>query len=416
VGAHCLVYLTTEINNGHPDSIQFTEARLNRLAAEFDTKIFPRETSLIAPVMNYEEYAVWRDIDRSLVLTGDDFDTSGNLLIELAGRVDDALWAEQKINIFLYNGQAGGFFTWFQPDSEIWQELREDGYNEDQVRQMLDAGSTIYISAQNFPANDDAWEAAYSVMAHEFQHKLYHDAGLPSRFRGHPWFNEGLSQMAIHLCGYTVNSGKIIDWAIDGQLTDYLTTCNRSAVPMEGNPYFSVQTQYGNGFLFFLYLYEHYGDDIGKRIYTIGRQGELDYIKMIEHATGEQFELTYTKFAIANFIDGIYADNASDLFEPQFHYNTIDLRGTVDLWNGTIVLPGVRTSVFPEFGGAYPVEDIDRLVYPWATDYMVFSNGDGRDLELIFYSDPNFRFYMLPVDYDADLNAVVVQEGVTISY
>ncbi|HES58246.1 MAG TPA: hypothetical protein ENO21_02325, partial [Firmicutes bacterium] len=282
IGAHCLVFLSTEINNGFPDSVQFTEARLNRLAREFDTKIFPIATSSFGPVLDYDEFGVWRNLDRSVRLDGDDFGANGELLADLPGTVDDALEQEQKIIIFLTNGDAGGFFTWFQPDGEIWQELLEDGFSADQIDMMVNAGSTIYIGGDNFPANDDAWEAAYSVMAHEFQHKLYHDHNLPRRNTGYMWFNEGLSMLSIHLCGYTVNSGKIIDWAIDGQLTDYLTNCNAAAVPMDANPYFSNQAQYGSGFLFFLYLYEHYDPGVGKRIYNAAASGVTDYISLVE--------------------------------------------------------------------------------------------------------------------------------------
>jgi hypothetical protein len=176
-------------------------------------------------------------------------------------------------------------------------------------------------------------------MAHEFQHKLYSDHGMPSRlvdpFGGnYNWLNEGLSQLDIHLCGYTVNSGRIVPWAIDGQLTDYLANVNLSAVCMDGNDQFPIaqQTQYGNGFLFFLYMYEHYNSGVGKRIYELGESGENDYIKLIEAgaqfteivpgADGEvgtpddqaalfhdSFENLYTKFMIANFIDGIYKEN-----------------------------------------------------------------------------------------------------------
>jgi len=254
------------------------------------------------------------------------------------------------------------------------------------------------------------------------------------------WLNEGLSQLDIHICGYTVNSGRIVPWAIDGQLTDYLDNVNLSAVCMDGNGQFPIQqqTQYGNGFLFFLYMYEHYNPGVGTRIYELGEGGETDYIKLIEAgaeftqiepgADGElgtpddeavlfhdSFENLYTKFMIANFIDGIYKDEYEDLFDPMFHYNTLDLRGTVNLSSGTIVLPGVRTDVFPESGG-YPVQSIDRKVIPWGCDYVVFSNGDGRDLEITVFSDPFFKMFLLPVSYNEQTNKVEITEGITLNY
>jgi hypothetical protein len=429
IGAHCLVFLSTEINDGHPDTIQFTPARLNRMAREFDTKIFPRATAAFGEVRDYNDWSIWKDVDRSIILTGDDFDTSGNLMINMPGSVDADIANEKKIVIFINNGGSGGFYTWFQPDSDIWQELMEDGYSEETITQMLGTGSTLYIAGDNYPANDDIWDAAFSIMAHEFQHKLYHDHDMPERNAPYTWFNEGLAMLSIHVCGYTVNSGKIIDWAIDGQLTTYLEHVNLAGVPYDGSnelyaryPWMN-QAQYGNGFLFMLYLYEHYGSNLGKKMYDKAATGETNLIKLIESATGENFSQTYCKFALANFIDGIYSfndpdpndDTPSGIFDPRFHYTTIDLRGTVNLPSGTIVLPGVKTQVYPA-GGSYPVTDIDRPVNPWCMDYLVFTNGDGRDLEVTFYTDPGFRAFLLPADYSTAQNAALITPGVTMNY
>lgn len=434
IGAHCLVFLTTAINDGHPDKIQFTEDRLYRLAREFDTVIFPIATTSYGEVVSYGETNVMRDIDRYLEppITGADFDANGEFLRDLPGDLDAALENEDKINIFIYDGADGGFY--------IGAPLQdEDVYGEPHA-----VGSTIYIGSDNFPPNDNSWDASFSIMAHEFQHKLYSDHGMPMRLitgggGNYNWLNEGMSQLDIHLCGYTVNSGRIVPWAIDGQLTDYLSSVNLSAVCMDGNTQFphQQQTQYGNGFLFFLYLHEHYNPGVAKRIYALGEKGETDYITLVEAGAQwtdsagpdridgtaddkdviyyDTFEQIYTKFVIANFIDGVYKDNESDLFDPRFHYNTIDLRGTVNLATGTIVLPGVRTSVFPEAGG-YPVQSIDRKVIPWGCDYLVFSNGDGRDLEVTVYTDPYFKMFMLPVTYNTVTNKVDITPGVTLNY
>ena len=413
IGAHCIIFLSTEINDGEPDTIQFTEARLNRLAREFDTVIFPTMQAAFGPVRNYLEGNIFRDVDRDFVLTGDDFDANGNLLIDLPGTVDTALAAEQKIPIFLYNevGGAGGFFS-FSLSQAAQQALIDEG-RLDEMEDLVDSGTALYIQALNMPANDDGWSAAYSVLAHEFQHKLHHDNNVSDNRGPHGWFNEGLSMLAIHVCGYTVNSGQIIDWAIDGQLTDYLAAPNLSAVPMDGNRFFTNQTQYGNSFLFFLYLYEHYPAGLGKRIYDRAQQGERNRIRLIEHATGEEFEHTYTKFAIANFVDGVYTDDPN-LFDSRFRYNTIDLKGTVNLWTGTIKLPGVATGEFP-VNGVYPATSIHRPCIPWGCDYVTFGNGDGRDLDLTLYSDPNFRFFLLPVEFNTQTNQVDVTPGVVIT-
>jgi hypothetical protein len=396
VGEHCLIFLSLELNNGHPDNVRFTQERLNRMANEFDTNIFPTATALFGPVKNYDEGAIYRDVDRSLVLTGDDFDNQGNLIEEPAGNVDFLISDERKIIIFISNAEEGGFFT-FGP------AIGEDG------RETL-VGSTLYLGGDNFPSNDSDFNAAMSVMAHEFQHKLYHDNGLPSRNTNHNWLNEGLSQLCLYVCGYTPNSGRLIHWAIDSQLSSYLQNTNIAPVPMDGNPQVSNQLQYGSELLFFLYMYEHYDPGVGLRIYrAASKEGQRDNIELVERGAqytvnGQTFQDTfqqlYAKFAIANFVDGISANDVTQ-FDDRFHYDTIDLRGTVNLSSGTIQLPGVRVGVFPT-NGSYPAIANDRLVRPWAIDYVVFGDGDGRDLDVLFSADPNYRFYMLPVSLPID--------------
>ena len=190
------------------------------------------------------------------------------------------------------------------------------------------------------------------------------------------------------MCGYTPNSGKLIHWAIDSQLSQYLQSVNSVAVPMDGNPYFGKDPQYGSGLLFFLYMFEHYDPGVGQRIYkAASKDGERNMIKLVERGAQytvdgktyqDTFQQLYAKFAIANFVDGINSSD-QDQFDKRFHYETIDLRGTVNLSSGTIQLPGVRVGVFPT-NGTYPAVANDRLVFPWAMDYLVFGNGDGRDL------------------------------------
>jgi hypothetical protein len=422
IGAHCLVWLSREINNGTPDTIRFTEARLHQLATEFDSNIYPTLTTALGPVKSFEDGNILKGLDRTRELKAEDFDEKGNLLTELPGTVDTQIGLEQKINILLYNTNesGGGFYTWMLSGAAR-ELLQKEGRSDADIERLEKVGSTVYIQATNFPVNDDGWTAAYSVISHEFQHKLWSDNGLPTRLtdpRGNfQWLNEGMSQLAIHLCGYTVNSGKIIDWAIDGQLTDYLEACNEIPLAMDGSPQWNYIAQYGNSFLFMLYVNEHYPAGFGKRIYQAAKSGQSNFSKLVEAGTGEPFKQTFTKFCIANYIDGIYDgvynDPANDLFDPRFHYNTIDLRGTVNLSSGTIVLPGVRQGQFPT-NGTYPIQQVHRTVRPWCADYLVFGNGNGTDLEVTIYADPNTKVFMLPVNWNDSLNAVTVNSQVHI--
>lgn len=447
IGAHCLIFLSTEINNGFPDTVRFTEARLNAMAQEFDTKIFPTTQAAFGPVANYDEANLFRDIDQTIRLDATDFNQDGTLIQPLPGTVDTGISAERKIIIFLFNsvGGGGGFYS---PglSAGARQKLIDEG-REDELERFAETGSTLYIDASNLPANNNSWSAANSIVAHEFQHKLYHDNGLPTRMTtpgtsNFQWFNEGQSQMSIHVNGYTANSGNIADFVINGHLTSYLSSINVTPVPADSTPQINTLAQYGGGFLFFLYLYEHYDPGVGKRIYAASKAGETNVTKLLEAGAkqtyiapgpdnvlgtaddqtksfNDSFTEVYLKFALANFIDGIYAANDNALFDPRFHYNTIDLRGTVNLATGTVVLPGVRTGVYPQGGGSYPVIDIHRPLSPWCMDYLVFTNGnsgpaDVRDLNITVFTDPNMKMFMLPTNYNSVQNAAVIVDGVTI--
>jgi len=158
IGAHCLVFLTTEINDGHPDTIQFTEARLHRLAREFDENIFPKATAAFGPVVSYMDNGLYRDVDRYLdpPITGADFNEENEFARSIPGTIAQTLERERKIAVFLYNGEAGGFFVHAEPDADdpgVWGV-------------PFAVGSTIYIGTDNFPPNDNAWESGYSIMGH----------------------------------------------------------------------------------------------------------------------------------------------------------------------------------------------------------------------------------------------------------
>jgi len=62
-------------------------------------------------------------------------------------------------------------------------------------------------------------------------------------------------------------------------------------------------------------------------------------------------------------------------------------------------------------------------VIPWGIDYLVFGNGDGRDLDVQFSADENYKFFMLPVQQETDpatgfpvSNKVKIADGLQIGY
>ena len=421
IGSKCYVFLTTEINSGFPDGIRFTEARLNRFALEFDTNIYPLITEGMAPVRGTRnegpgpnEGPIWKNLDRSITLTTDDFDQEGNLQRRLPGEPDTAIGRDQRIIIAILNlgafGAAGLYQNW---QRGIFRPEQEEGREEESY-----AWSTLYLDPSIFPANSDDWSQPYAVLAHEFQHKIYADAGLgPS-----VWLNEGLSQVAIYLAGYTLQSGRTADILVQ-QITEFLNSTNVTPVPLDGEKFrdVSISASYGGRFLFFLYLYEHYGPSAIRKIYTVGGANPVD---IIENATGEKFDVIFSRWAIANLVDGLMIAPDSPLSEtiedndpfsgnPWVHYLTFDVRGTIG-GNETFKLPGVPILWLPTERDVFPVTRTQIPLRPWCSHYVVITNGDGRDLDLTVLSDPNFRLFILPVTFDKQNNTGKIEPGVYI--
>jgi hypothetical protein len=415
IGARCYVFLTTEINQGFPDGVRFTERRLANFAQEFDINIFPKVQAAFGDILGYNNSGpgadngpIWKNVDRSIVLTGDDFDDSGNITRQMPGGPDFAIGGDNRVVVAVMNlgpmGAAGLYMNWTRG-----QYRPPDAEGNPQQPTKSDAWSTLFLDAGIFPADSDDWSQPYAVLAHEFQHKLYADHGMPDSV----WLNEGLSQLAVYQAGYTFQSGRTAQILVD-QVRRYLINMNQVPIPVDAEKMEGVDVlaSYGGRFLFFLYISEHYGPGTIHKFYTLG---DADPVALVEKATGDKFEVLNTKFLLANFIDGIYVSADSPLSvanNPWMHYLTFDIRGTVGM-DETNRLPGVPTLRLPGEGDTYPVTRSLLPVAPYCAHYTIIGNGDGRDLDLTMFADPNFRFYLLPVNFNTSTNKAEVMEGVT---
>lgn len=415
MGSKCYVFLTTEVNNGYADQIRFTEGRLIQLAHTFDTVIFPRVTEAMAPVRGTLNLGpgenngpIWRDIDRTATLTADDFDGSGNLIEQLPGRPDLEIGKDGRIVIAILNldtiGAAGLYANWqrgiYRPEEEEGGAPEEESY----------AWSTVYLNAGIFPENSDDWSQPYAVLSHEFQHKIYADnGGLDS-----VWLNEGLAQLAIYVAGYTMASGHTAQLLVN-QIDSYLHSVSMTPVPLDGEQIEGVDiyAEYGARFLFFLYIAEHYGPGAVRKFYTASAGTP---VTLIETVTGEPFETVFTKWSLANMVDGLFVSLDSPLSEttnPWVHYLSFDIKGSI-AGNQTERLPGVPIMRMPAEGETFPIRRPAIRVNAWCQHYAVIENGDGRDLDLTILADPSFRMYLLPINFDPQTNRTTIAPGVFV--
>lgn len=124
------------------------------------------------------------------------------------------------------------------------------------------------------------------VLAHELQHAIHwaHDPGEEA------WVNEGLSEVAAELAGY---SPSFIDAFLDRpstQLTFWVE--GRGSIP-----------HYGAATLFMLYLLEHYGDDASLRELIAHPADGIRGINAFLRPHSKTFDDVYADWIAANYLD-----------------------------------------------------------------------------------------------------------------
>lgn len=434
VGAHCIIFLSREYNNGYPDTIRYTQARINRFIQEFDTKIYPTSQNILAPVKSFNETNIFFEPqlpsgrDR---LYREDFENN-KLKKELqyleSPTQENTYEQEQKIPIFIFkpsastSGAAGIYYPSFSPNTsaECDPTVAPKDYVPPQVNYDRSNASTLYIDGSDVvPQNSDDWTGVFAVVSHEFQHKLFSEYWDKDQ-QDPRWWNEALSQLNIYLNGYTLKAGNTTPILLS-QVNSYLT--NLSTVsPVVSYEYTNDATNetfaaYGARFMLALYLNEHFPAGWINRMYT---KGMTDPIPDIEDAlykaqvdearkqgvaeknvTKEKFETIYHRFLLALLIDGLKVKEYSSLDDPRFRFATFDINGATGINKTNFPTPQTISWVpitrFPNESQGYPIGTIQRMFVPWTADFCLFENGQGNDLILGYTATSNIKNFVLPL-------------------
>ncbi|NMM62559.1 peptidase M6 [Clostridium sp. P21] len=135
----------------------------------------------------------------------------------------------------------------------------------------------------------------YGTIAHEFQHLIHNDNDNGEE----TWINEGMSDFAQYLCGYGHN------W---GHVNYFLDHPENSLV--QWDEYYNSKTgpetlgDYGQAYLFQLYLYDHFGKDFIKDLAKDTDHGIVSMNKMLaKYNTGIDFAELFRRFSVAVAID-----------------------------------------------------------------------------------------------------------------
>lgn len=271
-----------------PPDIDIDMAALEQAAIRFDTEIYPTNRNLFGDAL----------------MLGVDGDPRIHL-VHLES---------------LFPGLAG----FFSPEDTCARRICPRSNQRDVLYLMLDYG----------PLNSDLY---LSTIAHEFQHMLQFSLD-GNEYR---WLDEGYSQLAEHLQGFTADPINL------GNVEQYLMNTNMLLNSWSDD--FNVQGQYyGAGYLLAVYLEERFGSEFVFRL-SHGRADGLAGIHRILTDFGYNITLDelMTDWWVANYFD----DPA--LADGRYGYNTL-------------VLPDVTTTMlFSEGMIIY-----DGLLHPYGVEYL----------------------------------------------
>ncbi|MBI2873228.1 MAG: immune inhibitor A [Chloroflexi bacterium] len=145
---------------------------------------------------------------------------------------------------------------------------------------------TLYVDHQVAPVGSNAF---FGVLAHEFQHLVHGDED-PSE---DTWINEGLSELASALAGFT--SPRLASLFLESPRSLVLWPESAGATA----PY------YGGAYLFVSYLYTHYGGADGIRALVQRPENGIRGVDayLAERGYGKTFRDVFADWTVANYLD-----------------------------------------------------------------------------------------------------------------
>ena len=278
------------------------------------------------------------------------------------------------------------------------------------VRENSNAHEMFLLSADHVSLDQ---EYAYSVLAHEFQHMIHWKRDRNEE----TWMNEGFSNLAVLLNGYSVGgSDRAYVKDPDIQLNDWPNGPNRS-------PY------YGSSFLFMTYFLDRFGEQATQALVSEPSNGMVSIDKILSEL-GETDSLTntgigandvFSDWVIASYLqdpdvaDGRYTyHNYSAAPQPSFTEEIrscpqAPINADVSQYGVDYIRITCRGDYTINFKGDTEVGVLP--VNPYSGSYAFYSNrGDESDMTLtreFDFTDQNgplsltfWTWYDLEEDYD----------------
>ncbi|MCY1144568.1 immune inhibitor A [Actinoplanes sp. Pm04-4] len=386
VGEHVEVWVAQDLAFPAADcrknAIEVTEANIAALVDEFDHTIYPKETAV---------FSTPPDRDGTRATTEGDFTGDGDKTVTLVDNVRDA-------NYFTFPKAVtyiAGFFSQQLTELVDRNVLTIDAYDWKHRLGARPGDDPTDDLCTSRPARPRMYEATY---AHEWQHLLSYYADPDET----TWLDEGLSDFAATLTGYTDARAAIDQPGNDTHLmcfqgygpvkTRYNANPRDCGGPQnslnlwdEGTPS-EVLADYGNAFQFVLYLRDRFGTEVVSALHRDRQQQGLAAVQAALPA-GVALADVLHDYQLMTLLDGTVRSVAG---VPLASVTAASLRSSVNLKNKTafgapgvapngadyVPLPTPLTSV--SFDGA---KQLDPLPLGWTVADKTLFSGNRNNLD-----------------------------------
>jgi hypothetical protein len=321
-----------------PNSTTVTDAQVQRLATQFDTNIYPKETAAFSTPPD-------RDGSNADPQLADfDFTGDGDNTVALIDNVRD----DNFYNFPAAPTYIAGFHSSQFNELVDRNVMTIDAFDWEHRTGDNPPNAPTDDPCTSRPARPNLYEGTF---AHEWQHLLHY---YTDPFETN-WVNEGLSDFAQTLTGYVDASATVFDRGANSHIYCFQgfgvvqTPFNPNPRDCGGpensltlwgespNPN-AVLADYGNAYSFMLFLYDRYGLDILSRLHNDGdRQGLASLDAQLEAEGARDMYRVIHDYQTMVLVDKIVGDSRQGVMlgVPKSRVTTPSLRSTVNLANPT---------------------------------------------------------------------------------
>ncbi|MFQ6013966.1 MAG: hypothetical protein ACE5NP_00810 [Anaerolineae bacterium] len=226
---------------------------------------------------------------------------------------------DNDVHLHIFNGRVPGVAGYYSSADEFPRVVNPFS-NEREI---------FYVNLDSIRPGEDLYEA---ILAHEFQHMIHWNTDKNED----TWVNEGLSELAVQLSGYTpLGSERIFARSPDTQLNAW------SDDPPATVPH------YGASYLFMAYSLERFGENFVRQIVSSPANGIEGFDQVLmANDTGLTFDDIFKDWLMANYLD------RPDLGGGRYGYEGLDIQVSLSQQHGS-----------------YPVQE-RSTVHQYAADYI----------------------------------------------